>query len=122
MAAEKELIKDYGWTWLQIKRFFSQADVFFTAGILCSCRWVADVGGHALDAILRCLRCFLQAEFGWSKTLIAAAFALTRIESGILGPLQGWLVDRYGLQADFEHWYLALWVRVYVVLVDRFTA
>ena len=39
---------------------------------------------------------FLQAEFGWSKTLIAAAFALTRIESGILGPLQGWLVDRYG--------------------------
>ena len=38
----------------------------------------------------------LQEEFGWSKTLVAGAFALTRIESGILGPLQGWLVDRYG--------------------------
>ena len=38
----------------------------------------------------------LQDEFGWSKTLVAGAFALTRIESGILGPLQGWLTDRYG--------------------------
>ena len=41
----------------------------------------------------------LQEEFGWSKTLVAGAFALTRIESGILGPLQGWLVDRYGPRA-----------------------
>lgn len=38
----------------------------------------------------------LQAEFGWSKTLLAGAFALTRVESGILGPLQGWMVDRFG--------------------------
>ena len=38
----------------------------------------------------------LREEFGWSKALIAGAFALTRIESGILGPLQGWLVDRFG--------------------------
>ena len=28
--------------------------------------------------------------------MVAGAFALTRIESGILGPLQGWLVDRFG--------------------------
>ena len=38
----------------------------------------------------------LQDEFGWSKALVAGAFALTRIESGILGPLQGWLTDKYG--------------------------
>ncbi len=38
----------------------------------------------------------LQGDFGWSKTVLAGAFALTRIESGILGPLQGWLVDRFG--------------------------
>jgi MFS family permease len=38
----------------------------------------------------------LQEDFGWSKTMLAGAFALTRIESGILGPLQGWLVDKYG--------------------------
>lgn len=38
----------------------------------------------------------LQEEFDWSKAVIAGAFALTRVESGILGPLQGWLVDRFG--------------------------
>jgi sugar phosphate permease len=40
----------------------------------------------------------LQDEFGWSKALVAGAFALTRIESGILGPLQGCLTDKYGPQ------------------------
>ena len=49
--------------------------------------WMQSYGAYVV---------FLQAEFGWGKTLIAAAFALTRIESGILGPLQGWLADRYG--------------------------
>jgi MFS family permease len=39
---------------------------------------------------------YLVEDFGWSKALVAGAFALTRVESGILGPLQGWLVDRFG--------------------------
>ena len=39
---------------------------------------------------------YLLEEFGWSKTLLAGEFALTRVESGILGPLQGWLADRFG--------------------------
>jgi MFS family permease len=38
----------------------------------------------------------LQEDFGWSKTMVAGAFALARVESGVLGPLQGWLVDRFG--------------------------
>ena len=38
----------------------------------------------------------LQQDFGWSKTLLAGAFAMTRIESGLLGPLQGWVTDRFG--------------------------
>ena len=38
----------------------------------------------------------LQAEFGWSMTVLSLAFALTRLESGLLGPIQGWLVDRFG--------------------------
>ncbi|MDE0006744.1 MAG: hypothetical protein OXS50_00500, partial [Gammaproteobacteria bacterium] len=28
----------------------------------------------------------LQAQFGWSKTALSGAFALTRAESGLLGP------------------------------------
>ena len=38
----------------------------------------------------------LQAHFGWSRTSISGAFALARVESGLLGPLQGWSVDRFG--------------------------
>ena len=41
----------------------------------------------------------LLDEFGWSKALVAGAFALTRIESGLLGQLLGWLVDRFGPRA-----------------------
>ena len=49
--------------------------------------WMQSYGAYVV---------LLQEEFGWSKALVAGAFALTRIESGILGPLQGWLTDRYG--------------------------
>ncbi|PZC50360.1 MAG: Sugar phosphate permease [Chloroflexi bacterium] len=38
----------------------------------------------------------LRDEFGWSKTLFSAAFAMARVESGALGPVQGWMVDRFG--------------------------
>jgi MFS family permease len=38
----------------------------------------------------------IEDEFGWNKTLLAGAFALARIESGLLGPIQGWMLDRYG--------------------------
>ena len=38
----------------------------------------------------------LREEFGWSAAAVAGAFSLTRIESGLLGPLQGWLTDHYG--------------------------
>ena len=38
----------------------------------------------------------LQSDFGWSKTALSGAFSLQRIESGILGPVQGWLLTRYG--------------------------
>lgn len=38
----------------------------------------------------------LRAEFGWSTTLIAFGFAMNRLESGLLGPVQGWMLDRFG--------------------------
>lgn len=38
----------------------------------------------------------LHSDFGWSKTALSGAFSLQRIESGILGPVQGWLLTRYG--------------------------
>lgn len=58
----------------------------FLSGLL----WMHSYGAYVV---------LLQEDFGWSKALVAGAFALTRIESGILGPLQGWLTDRYGPKA-----------------------
>jgi MFS family permease len=38
----------------------------------------------------------LQRDFGWSKTSFSAAFSLMRAESGLLGPAQGWALERWG--------------------------
>lgn len=68
----------YGW-WI----VSTSAGVQWLAAVL----WMQSYGAYVV---------LLQADFGWSKTVMATAFALTRVESGILGPLQGWLVDRFG--------------------------
>lgn len=38
----------------------------------------------------------LEDDFGWSRTAFALAFALQRVESGLLGPVEGWLIDHFG--------------------------
>lgn len=38
----------------------------------------------------------LQAEFGWSKTLLSGASSLREAENGIMGPVQGFLLDKFG--------------------------
>ncbi|MEX2431284.1 MAG: MFS transporter [Dehalococcoidia bacterium] len=37
-----------------------------------------------------------ERAFGWSRGSISWAFAMIRVESGILGPIQGWMIDRFG--------------------------
>ena len=41
----------------------------------------------------------LVEDRGWSKTAVAGAAALKSTEGAILGPVLGWLVDRFGAQA-----------------------
>jgi sugar phosphate permease len=38
----------------------------------------------------------LKDEFGWSNTAVSGAASLQRVESGLLGPPQGWMLDRFG--------------------------
>lgn len=38
----------------------------------------------------------LSTEFGWSKTALAVGAAIQSIEGAVLGPVMGWLIDRYG--------------------------
>lgn len=37
-----------------------------------------------------------ERDFGWSRTALSAAFSIQMVESGLLGPAQGWLIDRFG--------------------------
>ncbi len=39
---------------------------------------------------------FFQGEFGWSRTVLSGAYSMSRLESGFLGPLQAWLINRFG--------------------------
>lgn len=38
----------------------------------------------------------LQEQFGWSTALLAAPRSVTQVENSILGPIEGFLVDKYG--------------------------
>jgi len=65
--------------------------------------WIVGAG-FVLEALMGALLfhaygayvVLLRGEFGWSKTMFSAAFSMARAESGILGPIQGWLTDRFG--------------------------
>ena len=41
----------------------------------------------------------LHRDFGWSRTILSGASAVREMESGIFGPVQGWLLDRVGPRA-----------------------
>jgi MFS family permease len=38
----------------------------------------------------------LRQEFGWSRGALSGAFSMARLESGLFGPAEGWLLDRFG--------------------------
>ena len=40
----------------------------------------------------------LRDDLGWSKTQLSIAAALHQLEAAILGPLLGWIIDRFGPQ------------------------
>ncbi len=68
----------YGW-WIVA----AAAGIQFLSGVL----WTQSYGAYVV---------VLEHHFGWSKTMLAGAFAVTRVESGLLAPFQGWLADRFG--------------------------
>ena len=68
----------YGWWIVAIASFVMYLGSLF---------WVQSYGAYAV---------VFNREFGWSMTLLAAAYTLTRVESGLLGPVQGWIADKYG--------------------------
>jgi MFS family permease len=69
--------------------------------------WRIVRGGFAIQALhsglvfnaFALIAVELRNEFGWSAGALGAAFALNRAESGLLGPIQGWMTDNWGPRA-----------------------
>src|SRR3990172_7775122 len=71
----------YGW-WIVVSGFGIQ---FLSAGLLSQ-----SYGAYVV---------LLREDFGWSKTALSAAYSMQQVESALLGPLQGWIIDRFGPRA-----------------------
>ena len=41
----------------------------------------------------------LTREYGWSRSALSGVYSVSRLLAGVLGPPQGWLLDRYGPRA-----------------------
>ena len=40
----------------------------------------------------------LERQFGWSRTTLSGAFALARVQGAVIGPIEGFLIDRIGIK------------------------
>ena len=66
--------------------------------------WWIVAGGSVLTALGAGLNFYgfsafflpLSVEFGWSRSALSGVFALARLEGGFLGPIEGFLIDKYG--------------------------
>ena len=85
---------------LTVKQIKHRADRVFYG-------WWIVAGGFSIQMLVTSLVLhsftayfpLLQAQFGWSRTLLSGAFSLSRAESGLLGPIQGWLIEKFGPRA-----------------------
>ena len=54
------------------------------------------MGSGLLQQSLGAYVAVLREEFGWGKAALAGAAVIQQVENALLGPIQGWLVDRFG--------------------------
>ncbi len=75
-----------------------RSDVFYGWWVVAASAGIqmlnAALLGHAFGQYV----VLLSNEFGWSKTAISAASSIREAESGVLGPVQGLLLSRFGPQ------------------------
>ena len=50
----------------------------------------------------------LERHFGWSRTTLSGAFSLSRAEGALLGPVEGFFVDRFGTRTMVSIGYIAM--------------
>jgi MFS family permease len=81
----------------------SRAKVFRLAGGVFYGWWLVGIAGFMLTLMsvsvfqgLGTMLVGLERHFGWSRTAMSGAFALARAEGAVLGPIEGYLIDRFG--------------------------
>ncbi len=70
--------------------------VFYGWWIVAAGAGIQLLGGALLGQAFGAYVVLLREEFGWSKTVLSAASSLREAESGVMGPVQGWLLNRFG--------------------------
>jgi len=72
------------------------ANIFYGWWIILACFLISSyVGGAVVYGFSAFFEPIVE-EFGWSHTQVSIAFSLRGLEMGILAPLTGFLVDRFG--------------------------
>ena len=72
------------------------AGIFYGWWIVFACFLMAFYVGGALFYAFTAFFDPIVEEFGWSHTQVSIAFSLRGLEMGILAPIMGFLVDRFG--------------------------
>lgn len=63
--------------------------------LLALCFWL-NVMSRGLQESFPVFVLPLSADFGWSRTQVSGVYAISFLVSGVLGPVVGWLFDRWG--------------------------
>lgn len=70
--------------------------VFYGWWMVAAAAGIQLISGAALSQAFGAYVAVLRDNFGWSTTSLAAASSLREMETGIIGPAQGWFLSRFG--------------------------
>ncbi len=70
--------------------------LFYGWWIVAAGIWVQAITTGLLMQAFGSYVAVMQQEFNWSRTAFSFAFSAQQAESGLLGPLQGWMLDKWG--------------------------
>ena len=70
--------------------------VFYGWWIVAAAAGIQLISSAALQQAFGAYVAVLRDSFGWSTTSLAAASSLREMETGLVGPGQGWLLNRFG--------------------------
>ena len=74
----------------------ARSKIFYGWWVIFACSGVRVLQGSLLLHAFGTYVVLLERTFGWSRSQLSFAFLLQRAESALTGPVEGWLVDRFG--------------------------